>query len=75
MTKEESAQRALVEATDMKFTTAYSKGWDDAVEKAVKYLYTNLIYVPEEDNPHVEGSKIENLDMFISDFKKNMLNE
>lgn len=45
------------------------------IEKAVKYLYANLIYVPEEDNPHVEGSRIENLDMFISDFKKNMLNE
>lgn len=52
--------------------TEFEKGYNTALEKTIKYLYDNLMYVPEDDNPHVESCKITNLEEFVNDFIKHI---
>lgn len=45
------------------------------IEKACEWLGKRLMYVQEDDNPHVEGTKIESLKEFLCDFRKAMEGE
>ena len=56
----------------MKLNEDYKKGYNAAICDAIEYLKNEFIDVPENDNPHIESSKILNLEEFVWDFKRKL---
>lgn len=56
----------------MKLNEDYKKGYNAAICDAIEYLKNEFIDVSENDNPHIESSKILNLEEFVWDFKRKL---
>lgn len=60
------------QTTYKRYEQVLGEGYTIAISNAVEYLRKELIYVTDNDNPHVQGSKIESLDEFLTNFTNEM---